>query len=106
MLVTFRSDWGNVTLFGDVALTLLKMAGHSGTVPSALLAADIPAALTRLKQALAATPDETSRPIAPPDTDDADAQPPIALSVRAYPLIELLSAAAREGYDVMWDKGT
>jgi hypothetical protein len=106
MLVTFRSEWGNVTMFGDVALTLLKMAGHSGTVPSALLAADIPAALTRLKQGLAAIADETKRPIAPPDAEDADAEPPIALEVRAYPLIELFSAAAREGYDVLWDKGT
>ena len=47
MLVTFRSKaWGNVTMFGDVAETLLKMMGHTGTVPSALLAADIPAART------------------------------------------------------------
>ena len=106
MLVTFRSDWGNVTMFGDVALTLLKMAGQSGTVPSALLSADIPAALTRLKMGLAATADEANRPIARPDADDADTQPPISLEVRAYPLIELFSAAAREGYDVMWDKGS
>ena len=43
MLVTFRSNaWGNVTMFGDVAVTLLKMMGHSGTVPSTLLARDIP----------------------------------------------------------------
>jgi len=31
MLVTFRSAaWSNITLFGDVAVTLLKMAGHRG----------------------------------------------------------------------------
>ena len=37
MLVTFHSNaWSNITLFGDVAVTLLKMAGHSGAVPSAL----------------------------------------------------------------------
>jgi len=30
---------------GDVAATLLKIAGHSGTVPSALRAVDIPASV-------------------------------------------------------------
>ena len=45
---------GSITLFGDVAVTLLKMAGHGGTVPSALLAADIPSVATRLQQGFAA----------------------------------------------------
>jgi len=56
MLVTFHTNaWSSITMFGDVAVTLLKMAGHSGTVPSAMLAADIPAALERLEHKLAAT---------------------------------------------------
>jgi hypothetical protein len=33
MLVTFDSNVGGFTMFGDVALKLLKMMGHSGTVP-------------------------------------------------------------------------
>ena len=45
-------------MFGDVAATLLKMAGHSGTMPGALLAREIPSALARLKQALAAADPE------------------------------------------------
>jgi hypothetical protein len=105
MLVTFRSKaWGNITMFGDVAVTLLKMMGHSGTVPSALLARDIPSALARLRQALAAAAPE---PAASDDerTGDDDAQPPVALGVRAYPLIEMLSAAAEQECDVMWQAG-
>ena len=55
MLVTFRtSAYANITMFGDVAVRLLKMMGHSGTVPSAIRADDVPAALERLKAALAA----------------------------------------------------
>ena len=47
---------------GDVAVTLLKMTGHSGTVPSAPRAGDIPSALARLKQELAAAgPEEESK---------------------------------------------
>lgn len=53
MLITFRSKaWSNITMFGDSALMLLNMMGHSGTVPGALRAGEIPAALVRLEQAL------------------------------------------------------
>jgi len=91
-------------MFGDVAVTLLKMAGHSGTIPSAMPAAEIPSALARLKQALAAAgPEVSSKPSGQPGEEDADA--PVALRLRAYPLIELLSAAARQGCDVMWESG-
>ena len=38
MLIRFDSDVGGFTMFGDVAVRLLKMMGHSGTVPGALLA--------------------------------------------------------------------
>ena len=103
MLVTFRSKaWGNVTQFGDVAVTLLKMMGHSGTIPSALLAADVPAALARLKEQLAASaPDARGGS----SRDNDDAETPVGLRQRAYPLIELLSAAAQQECDVMWAEG-
>jgi hypothetical protein len=53
MLVTFTTKaYANITMFGDVAVTLLKMMGHSGTVPGAILAADVPAALSRLTAAI------------------------------------------------------
>src|SRR5690606_27882768 len=54
MLVTFKTKaYANITMFGDVAVKLLRMMGHSGTVPSAILADDVPAALERLKAAIA-----------------------------------------------------
>ncbi|MGP1609899.1 MAG: DUF1840 family protein [Burkholderiales bacterium] len=33
-----------------------------------------------------------------------ETEPPVEPQLRAYPLIELLSAAARLGCDVTWDK--
>jgi hypothetical protein len=39
-------------MFGDVALHMLKLMGHSATVPGALLAEDISAALQRLEAAV------------------------------------------------------
>src|SRR4030081_3467143 len=104
MLVTFHSKaWNSVTMFGDVAVTLLKMAGHSGTIPSAMLARDIPAALARLKQAVDAAdpaPKNGHRARVAGEDEDEDAEPPVGLRLRAYPLIEMLSAAAAQGSDV------
>jgi len=37
MLVTFSCKvCPNITMFGDVAVRMLRLIGHSGTVPSAL----------------------------------------------------------------------
>jgi hypothetical protein len=103
MLVTFRTNaWANITMFGDVAVALLKMMGHSGTVPSALLARDIPAALARLKQQLARRGEEE---YAGAPSGDDDGEKPVGLALRAYPLIEMLSAAAEQEADVMWQAG-
>lgn len=90
-------------MFGDPALTLLKMMGHSGTVPGALLAGEIPAVLARLEQALnAAGPEAGEVRGAPSVAGDPDAAPAVGLRLRAHPLIQLLSAAARSGCDVTW----
>jgi len=53
MLVKFKSDAGNMTMFGEVAVDLLKLMGQTGALPGALLAKDIPAALERLKRGVA-----------------------------------------------------
>jgi len=104
VLVTFHSKaWSSITLFGGVAVTLLKMMGHSGTVPSALLAADIPASLARLQQALDATEPQPRQSV---DAEIDDAKDvPVGLRLRAWPLIQLLSAAATQECDVMWEAG-
>lgn len=100
MLVKFDSDAGSLTMFGDVAVELLHMMGHSGTVPSALLAADIPAAVARLKAALAALPAPAAEA-----GEASDQEPKVSLRLRAFPLIELFERAARQGADVLWDRG-
>ena len=55
MLITFSTKaYADITMFGDVALHLIHLMGHSGSVPGAILAEDVPAALEKLKAALAA----------------------------------------------------
>ena len=105
MLVTFSTKVSaDITMFGDVAQELLKLMGQTGVVPGGLLAADIPPALERLRQAVAAV---GARPSGNPprtkeDEQDERAQPMVSLRQRAVPLIGLLEAAAREKADVIW----
>jgi hypothetical protein len=98
MLIRFNSPSGEFVMHGDVAMQLLKMMGHSGTVPSALLSADVPAALARLREAVRHAP-----PPAPPTNDDEEREY-VPIQRRAVPLIELLEHAAQDGSVVMWDR--
>lgn len=102
MLVTFKTPvYADIIMFGDVAKQLLKMMGHSGTVPSAMVAEEVPAALDRLKRAVEA--ERVSEEQKPQEGTEADDQT-VRLKYRALPLIELLTAAAQKHCDVMWDK--
>lgn len=97
MLVTFTTNaYADITLFGDVALAMLKMMGHSATVPGAILAADVPAALSRLTAAI-----DAEKTLPPVDDRNAD-DPVVSMTHRAMPLIDLLAAAAKAESDVMW----
>ena len=100
MLVKFKTDAGDMTMFGDVAVTLLKMMGQSGGLPGALLAKDVPAALERLKRAAAVAPDAPA-----PDPDPRDeAEPKVSLRQRAFPLVELLGRCVQKNCDVIWEQ--
>jgi hypothetical protein len=101
MIVTFETEvHANITMFGDVAVALIKLMGHSGSVPGALMAADVPAALERLKRAVAERPDESLDP--EPTGANEDDEPNVSLAHRALPLIQLLESAAAAGKNVMW----
>ncbi len=105
MLVTFSTKaHADITMFGNVAVELLKLAGLSGNVPSAILAADIPEALARLEGALAhrrTMPETQNEGADAEDDDDPDAEPAVPLERRALPLIALLRDAAEAGANVM-----
>ena len=97
MLVTFTTKaYADITMFGDVALTMLRKMGHSATVPGAILAADVPEALSRLTAAIDA---EKSSPLLADKNAD---EPVVSMAHRALPLINLLTAAAKTESNVMW----
>lgn len=96
MIVTFSTKaYANITMLGDVAKNMLKIMGHSGTVPGAFQPQDLPTALANLQQAV------DSSKAAEQDPKDGEFKP--GLSQRALPLINLLKAAIDANADVMWD---
>jgi hypothetical protein len=110
MLVTFRTKaHADITMFGNVAVDLLKLAGMTGTVPTAILAADIPSVIARLEAGLAQRnapiPDDPAIKAAggvrDPEKYDPDAEPAVPLGHRAVPLLALLRAAQAAGADVI-----
>ncbi|ELA9842830.1 DUF1840 domain-containing protein [Vibrio parahaemolyticus] len=108
MLITFRCrSYANVTMFGDIALEMIKMMGHSGTVPGSISAQDVPDALSKLNSALSAkNAAEENRPTdvdVDVDEEEEQVEPAVSLGRRAFPLIELLKSAIKEECEVMWD---
>ncbi|MFN2348646.1 MAG: DUF1840 domain-containing protein [Thioalkalivibrio sp.] len=104
MLITFKTPaHGDLTFFGGVAMELIRLMGHSGSVPGALAQEDVPMALTRLREAMASAEGET-RPPLEDDEEDPD-ETPVPLRNRAQPLITLLQAAADAGSHVIWEQG-
>lgn len=102
MLVKFNSEVGSLIMFGDIAVSLLKTMGMSGDLPGAMLAADIPAALSRLKAASAAAPERA--PAQEESEDEGGKEPRVSLRQRAFPLIQLLTAAAKADCPVVWEE--
>lgn len=99
MFVTFRSDaYEDITYFNDVAKRLLSLMGHSGTVPGAITADLLPAALNSLQHGLELEKNKTP----PSRQDNDDDEPEISLGKRAVPLLHLLQAAIKQNCDVVW----
>ena len=107
MIVKFSTHAGALTMHGDAAVTLLKAMGHSGTVPGAILAADLPGALSSLRKAL----EEQARLPPPPEPattdedDEREREPPVSMRMRALPLIDMIETAIARDSDLMWERG-
>lgn len=102
MLIRFDSKAGTITMFGDVAVNLLRMMGQSGEVPGAILASDIPPALGKLRQSVAGA----REPRDAAKSGDDEGERPVGMQQRAFPLIELLERASKQGADVIWESET
>jgi hypothetical protein len=102
LLVKFHSSaTGSITMFHEAAAQLIRLMGASGRIPSALSAAEVPAALLKLRAGLAHVAPAQS---APPKGTRDEQDTPVGLATRAQPLIELMERAAEAEAEVMWEK--
>lgn len=95
-------------MHGDAAVALLKGMGHSGTVPGAILAADLPESLALLQRMLETSGDSTDAPPPPPprsDEEEREREPVITLKTRAVPLLDMIRTAIARNSDLMWERG-
>ncbi len=110
MLVKFSTKFGQLVMQGEPALALIRLGGHSGTVPSAVLAADLPGFLAKLRAGLELQGDQVSPP--PParepgvawEDEEEPRERPIKLRLRAVPLLDMLDTAIKQQSDLLWEK--
>lgn len=100
MLVKFTSkSAASVSMFEKDAIRLIKLMGHTGTIPSAIRDKDVAEKLATLESALQGDltdlADDTER--------SEDDEPPVPINRRAYPLLELMRSAVSNEENVMWD---
>jgi hypothetical protein len=107
MIVKFSTRYGQLTMHGDAALALLRAMGHTGSVPGAILAADLPEALARLERVIEVSGDSNPTPVpeaSDEDDDEAEREPPVTLRKRALPLQDMLRNAIASESDLMWER--
>lgn len=110
MLVKFSTGFGQLVMQGEPAVALIRLGGHSGTVPSAVLAADLPAFRAKLRAGLELHGDQVSPvpPVREPggawDDEEDPRERPVKLRLRAVPLLDMLDTAVRQQSDLLWEK--
>jgi hypothetical protein len=108
-LVVFRSKAaGEIFMFAETARRIFEIIGRSDSARGVITAEQVPEALQRLVTAVEqekadikaahATAEQAERRGA----DEPAAAAPITLGQRAFPLIEMLRAAAKKKVDVTW----
>jgi hypothetical protein len=108
-LIVFRSKAaGEIYMFAETAHRLLDIIGKADSPKGVITADQVPDALQRLVAAVEA--ERAQQADAAREREGADRrgdaatpqQQPVTLSQRAFPLIEMLRAAAKRNVDVTW----
>ena len=105
MAVTFKSKHAaNILMLDTVAMPLIKMMGHSGTVPGAIAAEDIATALDKLRAAVAKAGQSVPNTSDDSAMDERTEEPAVPLAHRALPLVAMLEAAVKHGDHLIWER--
>jgi hypothetical protein len=107
-LVVFRSQAAAEIFMFETARRLLQIVGKADGPRGVIRADEVDAALQRLVDAVDAEKAALAQARSAHEADEragqagADPLPPITLGQRAFPLVEMLRAAARKQVDVTW----
>jgi hypothetical protein len=107
-LVVFRSKAaGEIFMFAETARRIFEIIGKTEAPRGTITAAQVPEALARLTAAVEAEKAmlkaaEQQANEAERRGEEAGGPRAITLSQRAFPLIEMLRAAAKKNVDVTW----
>ena len=106
MLITFYTKaHADIVLVGKPAEKIFSMLNYGNKIPGAIRAEDVPQALNNLKKGIAsheALIQENQQQVKEKDGAEDDRELPVSLTTRAFPVIELLEAAVRDGEYVSW----
>ncbi len=105
MPVTFHSPaHGDVLMLDQHARYLIELMGHSDQVPGALDSSDVPGARQQLRESLNQldSADEASDTAAEDEDEEASDEASIDWHRRAWPLLQMLDAAADAESHVLW----
>lgn len=105
MLITFKSKAASeVIMYKEHAKPILDLL-HKDLERGVITAAETASAIAKLEAEIAASRQPQAQDDAPDnDNDDEDREPVeiVTFSTRAYPLLEMLRAAHKDGQDIMW----
>ncbi|MDP3842828.1 MAG: DUF1840 domain-containing protein [Oxalobacteraceae bacterium] len=110
MLITFKSKAAaEVVMYKEHAKPILDLL-HKDVERGVITAAETASAIAKLEAEIAAsrlppTPEQVQHDVAAQDGAAGDDDEPVeivAFASRAYPLLEMLRAAHRDGRDVVW----
>lgn len=107
-IVTFKSAaTADVIYFGDVAKRMMELMGKEAGDQGIVTVEQLPAAIERLKAAIAADKESHRQQVQDEErkTEKAEgggSRPRVSLTQRAVPLLEMLQTALRDKKPVVW----
>jgi len=110
MLYTFKSKaTADLLMLGSNGDELLRIIGKDVTPRGILLAADMPAAIRAIEAAIQRVEEHSrlvtsrdAKEATDNDTPRADKAPPVGLSQRAWPMVEMMKVASAAGEPITW----
>lgn len=103
MLINFQSkDLATFTMLADDAKPLILGMGLGESLEGAVSGDNLRDALAKLESALRQTPEASRSDVQSLEDEDPDTEPPVDISVRAVPLLNMLRMAKENETYVMW----